>query len=88
MLHGLFHRHSALVKDGVGTFSVCYHRHVIPGRGHICQVSFLPEIPGAWVHLVVDGKDDELGYARMMDIVSEATTPFEAMAILRTNRRF
>ena len=86
MLHGLFHRHDTLVKDGVGRLDVCSRRRL---RGAVvAEVVFTPDLPGAVPHLVMDDAQDELGFATMMDIVSEATTPFEAMAILRTNRRF
>lgn len=85
MFHNLFHRHDCLIKDGVGRLDVCSRRRL---RGaEVSEVVFTPDLPGAIPHLVMGGAQDELGFVTMMEIVEAATTPLEAMAILRTNRR-
>lgn len=76
MLHDLTHRHFLASKEGVGVFALCSWR--LPRSR--CRVHFQPEIDGAgWHEVPLSGPDGERAWERML----LASTPMEAMAILR-----
>lgn len=73
-LHRLTHQHAGATREGVGSFSLCAPR--LPRAR--CRVLFRPCLPGAGWHRVPESE-------AILDRMLDASTPEEAMAILRSH---
>jgi hypothetical protein len=84
LLHNLTHQHSCLSKAGVGELVVCGQRRP---RGKVTAAFFTPALDGAGTHPIMLHKGDEVGMRLLLNIAENATSPFEAMAMIRAQGR-